>query len=819
MARAQGLLDEYRRKRDFAQTSEPKGRKGRNKGRSFVVQMHEATRLHFDFRLEHDGVLKSWAVTKGPSLDPADKRLAVRTEDHPLDYGTFEGTIPKGHYGAGTVMLWDRGTWEPVEDIEEGFEQGKLKFHLFGERMKGGWTLVRMKPRKGEKRENWLLIKERDAFASGEGDFGEDRSIDTGRTMNQIENQKPARAAKAKPKGRAPALPKYSEPQLATLVDTVPSGDDWLFEMKYDGYRCIAAVAGEKVRLHTRNGHDWTDKFGAIAPALATLTEGTALIDGEICAFDAEGKTSFSRLKANLSDGGELAFFAFDLLEADGENLRHKPLTERKSALEKLIGKRARHDPLQLSPTIKGRGQDVLDAVCKAGHEGVIAKLATAPYRSGRSKTWLKIKCTLRQEFIIVGWSPSEKRRGAFASLLVATEEDGKLVYRGRVGTGFSDALREQLQQALDARARKTSPLDGVPREIARNAHWVRADMLAEIAYTEMTGEGVLRHPSFLGLREDKPAKGVSLETPAPDAAQGKDGVALAKAAGIALSSPDKVLFPTQGITKGDLAAYYAQVAPAMLEYVADRPLSLVRCPSGRAKSCFFQKHDTGGFSAGMKPVKVRDKAGKSSDYLYLSGVEGLIAGVQMGVLEFHIWGSRVDNIEKPDRMVFDIDPDEGLDFADVKEAAIDIGKRLDDLGLKSFPMVTGGKGIHVVVPLIRTVDWPTLKSFASTFAKTLAADQPDRYTATLSKAARKGKLFIDYLRNERGSTAIAPFSTRAREGAPVAIPVSWDELPGLEAANGFSLQEALERAKGPTPWDGYRALRQRLPAMEALKR
>ena len=816
MAVARDLLDEYRAKRDFTKTSEPQGGRGTAKGNIFVVHKHDATRLHYDFRLEYEGVLKSWAVARGPSTDPADKRLAVRTEDHPLDYATFEGTIPEGQYGGGTVMLWDFGTWEPIGDPKKGFKSGKLKIHLEGDRMKGDWALIRMKPKSGEKRENWLLIKEHDDFATDGGSdlLGSDTSVSTGRAMGAIKKGKPP-AIKAE--GSERALPKFVEPQLATLVDSVPAGNDWLFEMKYDGYRCVAAISGENVRLYTRNGLDWTDKFASLVAPMSLLTDSSALLDGEICAFDESGKTSFSTLKTRLSEGGPLVYFAFDLLEIGGKSLRSKPLSERKAALEDLLGRRTRHDPVQFSPDISGKGEAVLSAICKAGHEGIIAKHALAPYRFGRGKSWLKIKCTLRQEFIIVGWSPSEKRRGMFASLLLATQENGKLVYRGRVGTVFSDDLRSDIQAMLEKDARKTAPLNGVPREMARGAHWVSPHHLAEVAYTELTLDGMLRHPSFLGLREDKLAKSIGLEQPVrvkgghTMSLDEDTGIAAAEKTGVKLSSPDKVLYPGQGVTKGKLAAYYASVADAMMPYIANRPLSLVRCPAGRAKQCFFQKHDTGGFAQGMDTVEVTEKDGTSDSYFTLDGLDGLLAGVQMGVLEFHIGGSGRDAIEKPDRIVFDIDPDEGLDFGDVKSAALDIRDRLADLGLKTFAMVTGGKGIHVIAPIVRRAEWPDVKAFASEFAKQMAEEEPDRFTATLSKKARKGKLFIDYLRNERGSTAIAPYSTRAREGAPVAVPVTWEEVESLTAANGFSLEAAAERSRD-NAWPSYGKLRQSLP-------
>ena len=866
-ARAPELLKDYRRKRDFAKTAEPSGEGAKARGGEaapiFVVQKHDATRLHFDFRIELDGVLKSWAVTRGPSLDPADKRLAVRVEDHPLDYATFEGTIPKGQYGGGTVMLWDFGTWEPIEDVAKGLKKGSVKLRLHGQRMKGGWALVRMKPREGEKRENWLLIKENDEEADRERDLVAETmtSVETGRTMEEIAGGRAARkkksvTGKGKPQGGTAIwqsrgkgevhLPDFVAPQLATLVDAAPSGRDWRFELKYDGYRAIAAIAGETVRIYTRNGHDWTDKFAHLVPSLSRLTGGSALLDGEICAFNAEGKTDFSTLKDHLSTGKPLVYFVFDLLERDGESLRDRPLRERQDALAALISDRPREDAVQLSPVIRDKGEEVFAAVCKAGHEGIIAKRADAAYRSGRGTSWLKVKCILRQEFIIVGWRPSDTRKGVFASLLLATEEEGKLVYRGRVGTGFSDALREELQARLDALARKTPTVSDVPRPIARAVRWVAPQLVAEIAYTERTPDGVLRHPSFIGLREDKPAKGITLETPKPtgavaakggkasrpqsavgqkgrasgrrsgkaeaDMLRDEDGVAAAEAAGIRVTSPDRVMFPEQGVTKARIMAYYAAIADTMLPFVANRPLSLVRCPGGRAKQCFFQKHNTGGFGDAMKSVDIVESSGETNDYFYLDDLAGLLAGVQMGVLEYHIWGSRRDNVEKPDRLIFDIDPDEGLDFALVKGAARDLRDRLEAIGLRSFPLVTGGKGVHVVVPVQRRAEWPEAKAFAAGFARMVAGEEPERFTATLSKAKRKGKMFIDYLRNERGSTAISPFSTRSRPGAPVAVPVDWDGLDALPAANVFSLDSAVERAKSPF-WDGYWDVKQSLTA------
>ncbi|QQR38093.1 DNA ligase D [Devosia rhizoryzae] len=855
MARASGadLLKEYKAKRDFAKTQEPAGAEPVSKeGRgSFVVQKHDATRLHYDFRLELDGVLLSWAVAKGPSNFPGDKRLAVHVEDHPLEYGGFEGTIPEGEYGGGTVMLWDRGTWEPVGDPHEGLEKGDLKFRLYGERLKGEWVLVHMKGRdtkrkSGPPRENWLLIKHKDAYARDKDTLTTrfTRSVDTGRDLKQIAaGAKPIKTSKVKAdavwhsdadeaeqadqttrilasakKGEGPG---FRPVQLATLVDTVPSGEDWLFEMKYDGYRCLAAVAGNSVQLYTRSGLDWTDKFAALVEPLQKLKIGSALIDGEICAFDDKGRTDFSTLQKVLSEGRRLEFFAFDLLEADGEDVTKLPLIERKERLEKMLGKLAKGSPIQYSSHVAGHGQKVLDALCRDGHEGVIAKSAKAPYRGDRTKSWLKIKCLKRQEFVIGGWSPSTKRKG-FASLLLGTWENGKLLYRGRVGTGFSQELLGQMDEKLAKLARKDNPFEAVPRERARGVHWVEPQLVAEIAYTELTSEDILRHPSFIALRGDKAAEEVHMEkAQALDAFEPPQGIELkdeegeevAERLGVRLTSPHRVVYPDQGTTKAQLVDYYSEVAEAMLPHIANRPLSLVRCPQGRAKHCFFQKHDTGSFPEQIYSQTITEKDGDRQNYFFIKDLAGLVAGTQMNVLEWHIWGSHFDDVDKPDRLVFDIDPDEGLDFSHIISAATDIRDRLADLGLKSVPMVSGGKGVHVIVPLKPEMDWAEAKTFCRDFAKKLESDEPDRFTANLSKAKRKGRLFIDYLRNERGSTAIAPWSVRSREGAPVAVPVTWDEVPRLKGANIFSLEAAAERAQGDNAWPDYFKLKQKLTA------
>ena len=825
MTRANPLA-EYNRKRDFKKTKEPAGKRANSEGGNrFIVQKHEATRLHWDFRLEADGVLKSWAVTKGPSPDPSIKRLAVRTEDHPMAYAEFEGTIPKGEYGGGTVMLWDKGTWASVEGKSwKDIDKGHLHFTLDGERMKGEWLLIRLKPRPGEKRENWLLRKLDDEYAE-DGDPLVERcltSVLTGRTMAEIaadtkgewslkgkkgkafaevmeqaaERNKSVGKAPAKRKRSAGKLPKFRSPQLATLVDAVPAGNGWMHEIKFDGYRALIACAGDQVRVYTRRGKDWTDKFEPLAAHLAALDLPPCLIDGEIVAYDARGNPDFSSLQAVLKRGhgaekaGDgLAFHAFDLLDVDGENLARRTNIERKERLEALLAEA--RPPIHVADHVIGAGEKLYRAMCDAGQEGIISKRIDAPYRSGRTRNWVKVKCTLRQEFVIIGWKKSSARGRPFSSLLLAQHEGDKLVYKGNVGTGFNaDTLRE-LAAKFARIERKTAPAE-VGRVESRGVTWLAPKLVAEVAFSEFTADGNVRHGSFVALRGDKRAEDVVPETPqeAPEPEPESE---------IKISNRDRVIFPESGQTKGELADYYAAIAPLMLPWAAGRPVSLVRCPQGRAKKCFFQKHDSGSFGPHVHHVPIVEKDGGAEDYLYVEDAAGILACVQMGTIEFHGWGSRVEDVEAPDRMVFDLDPDEGLDFADVRKAAADIRKRLSDLGLTSFPMLTGGKGVHVVVPLSTGHSWDAHKDFAKRFAEAIALAEPERYTANMSKAKRKGKIFLDYLRNQRGSTAVLPYSARAREGAPVAVPLSWDQLKAAKNARLFGIGDArrlLERAQ-----------------------
>lgn len=813
MAKAKLPLDiaTYNTKRDFKKTAEPRGRKLKGKGDSFVVQKHDASRLHWDFRLELDGVLKSWAVPKGPSLDPGQNRLAMRTEDHPLDYGSFEGTIPKGEYGGGTVMLWDQGRWipHPDKDPRKTIDEGHLHFTLEGKRMKGEWVMFRLKGKPGDRSEPWMLKKVTDEFADpDDGDALVDNcvtSVATDRTMAEIasgadvwrSNRGGQKGGRTKQKaGKAP--PKFEAPQLATLVDDVPTGNGWLHEYKYDGFRLLLAVGDGVATAWTRNGKDWSDKFKALVKAAASLPAG-CLIDGEAVALDDDGKPSFQLLQSTLkeSKGANLAYYAFDLLIDRGEDIRSLPNIERKERLAALLKGVA--PPLLYGDHVIGKGEALFAAVCKQSGEGIISKKASAPYRGTRSRCWLKVKCIQRQEFVIVGWAESDKRRG-FRSLLLAARDGKTLTYSGKVGTGFSAKLIEEMMERMRPLEMDKAPVE-VPRADRKGAHWVRPELVAEIAFTEFTGDGILRHPSFIGLREDKPAKDVVREVPKRlRKAEKKAERPTAESLGVRISNPDRVIYPEDGLTKGDLANYYAAIDPLIMVDGAHRPMTLIRCPQGRAKKCFFQKHDSGTFGDAVKQIPIREKNGETEDYLYFDDIKGLLTCVQMGAIEFHGWGSRIENVENPDRLVFDLDPDVGLDFAKVKSAAVRLHSLLQDLGLKSFPLLSGGKGIHVVVPLDASKDWPTVKSFADRFSGAIASAEPETFTANIRKVERKGRIFLDWLRNQRGATAVLPFSARARDGAPVAAPVAWDELERFKGGNHFTIRDAdelLERAGG----------------------
>ncbi len=799
----------YRAKRDFALTAEPSGASHPTTGNGFVVQKHAASRLHYDFRLELDGVLLSWAVTRGPSANPDDKRLAVRTEDHPLDYARFEGTIPKSEYGGGTVMLWDNGTWEsiPGKDPRETLPDGHLHFVLHGRRMQGEWILFRLKPRGKEKGENWILRKVNDAYAGGSDDLVGTHltSIDTGRTMDEIAAGKaakkqalspgpsPTRPTRSSSSGRkspkAGALPPFQPVQLATLVDHVPSGDRWLHELKYDGYRTLIAIGGGEGRAYTRSGLDWSDRFAGLISEAVELNARSALIDGEAVVRLPDGRTSFQALQAALKGNPDVIdYLAFDLLELDGDDLTQRPLVERKALLEALIGKG--QGRLRYSDHIVGRGEELFESFCGAGLEGVISKRADARYSGSRSGTWVKTKCIRRQEFVIVGWTPSDKQRG-FRSLLLGVNEDGKLRFAGKVGTGFTGDEIERLVEIM-APLEQKAPTVEAPRTAVRGAHWIKPKLVAEIAYIEFTDEGVLRHSSYLGLREDKKPEAVVLETEAPVAIV----TAPSATSSVKISNRERVIFPEGKLTKGQLADYYEMIAPIMLPWAGSRPISLVRCPQGRAKKCFFQKHDAGSFGDDVKHVGIREKDGHEEPYLFIDAPAGLLTCVQMGTIEFHGWGARIEDVEKADRLVFDLDPDKGLDFKDVVSAAFHVQDLLAQMGLTTFPMVTGGKGVHVIAPLTPSAEWPEVKDFAHRFAMALAQADPDRFTAALAKAQRTGRIFVDYLRNQRGATAVMPYSARSREFAPIAVPLTWEELRDLDRPSRWHIGDGSEMLK-----------------------
>ena len=774
-------LSRYHAKRDFAATPEPEGG-GRPRGTSlhYSMQCHDATRLHWDLRLEWHGALLSWAVTRGPSLYPADKRLAVRTEDHPLDYLTFEGMIPAKEYGGGVVMLWDLGAWTPLEDATRGLAKGHLRFRLHGRRMTGEWHLVRMKGRPQDRgRENWLLIKQEDAAAHGPDPVARwTTSVTTNRTHTQI-------AADAPPipfgPPRKTAAPKFVAPMLPTLERSLPQGDGWSLELKFDGYRGLCALGKGGARINTRSGQDWSERFAPLLPALEELPAKTALIDGEIVAGADLG--GFAAIQQAVAEGGPFRLYAFDLLQLDGRDLRDTPLRDRRKLLEKLLRDVPPLGLIQPSPILDGAGEDILATICGAGGEGVVAKLAEAPYRSGRATSWVKVKCDHRAEFVVVGWQPSSTRGRPFASLLLATHEGGAWQYRGKVGTGFDAAAMDAVAARLKPLRQAQMPLDEMPED-ARGPVWVRPEVVVEVRYGDRTDSGRLRHAAFIALRQDKPAMEVAMDEP-------KGGGDRIPVAGVGISHPERVVFPPDGPTKLELARYYDAIADRMLKVAADRPVSLVRLPDGLGGASFFQKHLPKGWPPGIRPLPITTGSG-TDDYMVLRSAEGLVGAVQMGAVEFHIWGSRRDRLEKPDRLVFDLDPDEGLGWEDVRRAAFDLRDLLEGLGLPSWPMVTGGKGIHVTVQLRRTVGWDTVKLFARTIATHMSEAEPERFVATMSKAKRSGRIFIDYLQNERGATAIAPFSVRARSGAPVAFPLNWDRLAQMKGANTVSMEQAL---------------------------
>ena len=886
-------LDEYRRKRNFQKTPEPRGkREAHPYGKlNFVVQKHDASHLHYDFRLELNGVLKSWAVPKGPDLDPANKRLAMQVEDHPLEYGGFEGIIPQGEYGGGTVMLWDRGEWEPIGDPAKGFREGQLKFILRGHKLQGAWMLVRKGGRRSEEGERrWFLFKERDEFARPGESIAEDMplSVKTGRDLDQIAAQSdrvwgpdgevpqngrktarsptiaaastrrksarkpasdgaatsPRTAVKAthkakgrrKPNGdhsslqkllehssvRRARLPKSQMVELATLVDAAPSDDDWLHEIKFDGYRMLCRVEKGRARFISRNGHDWTERLPELALAAGGLAVERAMLDGEVVSLKPDGTTSFQALQNVFQEGrtGELVYYVFDILHLNGQDVTGAPLEVRKDILRLAISG-SPHESIRYSDHLQGPGRDIIKQACHLHLEGIVSKRRGSAYQPGRGLDWLKVKCSQRAEFVIGGFTRPSGGRSHFGALLLGYYDHGKkLIYAGRVGTGFNEKTLAALHQKLTKLVQPGSPysnLSGTAGQ-ARNVTWVKPALVAEIEFSNWTDERLLRHPSFQGLREDKPASKVNHDEPislsevkamengrkvakpqqsrkrksssihAPRSKATVAGAAADEFAGVRLSHPDKVLYPDQELTKGDLATYYAQVSDWMLPHVVERPLAIVRCPAGSGKPCFFQKHPGEAVSSHLRQVNVSE--GRVPEYhLAIDDVAGLISLVQMGVLEIHVWGSRAARLEKPDRLVFDLDPDPSVAWPQVISAARELRVLLEELGLASFLKTTGGKGLHLVVPVQPRTEWAETKVFCRAVADFMVRAAPDRFIATMSKAARKGKIFIDYLRNGRGATSIAPYSTRAKPGATVSAPITWEELTSSLHSDHFTVE------------------------------
>ena len=861
-------LAKYQSMRDFAVTAEPSGREKVAPSRQlrFVIQKHAATRLHYDFRLELDGTFRSWAVTRGPSRDPAEKRLAVEVEDHPLDYGDFEGTIPKGQYGGGTVMLWDRGTWQPEGDAEKMLDAGDLKFTLEGEKLKGGWVLVRMRgdkyarsgPTSKNKRKhnNWLLIKHRDKYAKdGEGEaiLKKDHSVASGRAMaaiaegigarpkpfmraekfkadavwqskprNKAGKEEPEPAVKAK---KASSLPAFVEPQLCRLVDQPPGGAGWVHEVKFDGYRMQLRVVEGKAALRTRKGLDWTGKFAAIAKVASKLPD--CMIDGEICALDHNGAPDFAGLQAALSDGKTepLIFFAFDLLFAEGEDLRPLPLSARKQRLEALLKKHDVH--LRYVEHFTSGGEAVLQSACRMNLEGIVSKKEDGPYRSGRGEDWTKAKCRAGHEVVIGGWSTTS---GKFRSLLVGVHRGDHFVYVGRVGTGYSAPKLQQLLPRLKAVAAKQSPFTGkgAPRN-ERGVHWLKPDLVAEIEFAGWTGDGMVRQAAFKGLRANKPAAEVEAETPKKNvklAEPGKKAVPAGQNNGktggavvhnIPISNPDKPLWPDAGdgkpVTKLELARYYEAIGGWMLPHIKGRPCSLVRAPDGiTGEQRFFQRHAGQGQSALFTQVKV---SGDRKPYLQLDRVEALVAAAQAGALELHPWNCAPGDPDEPGRFVFDLDPDPGVSFEDVIEAVKELKERLEALGLEPFPKTTGGKGLHIVTPFKAAgLDWPKAKAIAREICARMAADNPDKYLVNMSKAKRKGRIFLDYLRNDRMATAVAPLSPRARDGATVSMPLTWAQVKRGLDPKAFTVRTAPGLIGRSSAWKDYDKARPSLAAV-----
>jgi len=770
-------LQRYREMRDFSRTPEPRGGKpvSRRKQLRYYVQRHHATRLHYDFRLELDGVLKSWAVPKGPSLDPADRRLAVQTEDHPLEYGEFEGVIPEKQYGAGNVLLWDKGTWTPEDaDPRAALRKGRLHFSLDGEKLHGSWILTRT-------RKEWLLIKRDDEEARP--------GVDIAAARPESVKRPPARARRA---ARAP-LPQFVAPQLATLVSAPPTAGDWVYEVKHDGYRMLARVDSSGTRLFTRSGNDWTARLPRLKREIEKLGLRDAWLDGEIVVLGPQGRASFQRLQNAFDAHSDAAivYYVFDAPFLDGKDLRRLPLKERKKRLaEKLRGSAG----VRLSEDLKGDAREILDNACKLGLEGLIGKRADAVYMSGRTRNWVKLKCRARQDFVIGGYTAPGGSRSGFGALLVGTfDAHGRLRFAGKVGTGFDEDMLGRLLRRMAPLKRPDPPFENPPREKA--VTWLRPQLVAEVAYAERTDEGILRQASFMGLREDIPAKQVGEEKPQPQ---------------LVVTHPERLVWPSLGIRKIDLVRYAEEVGEWLLPHLGNRPLTLVRCPDGAEAECFYQRHLGMGASPGELKQFRRERSSKGY-YLYLDSLAGILSAVQNGAVEFHTWGASVPDVKHPDRITMDLDPGPDVSWAQLREATQLTRTLLEKLGLKCFLKTTGGKGLHVVAPLLPERDWSEVKAFTKKVAELLVRARPELFVASMSKEKRAGKVFVDYLRNSETASAVAAFSPRARKNAGVSTPVSWEELGKKDIREQFTVKTVPRRLKrlGADPWADYARTRQ----------
>lgn len=868
-------LQRYREKRNFKKTPEPRGRTAAASTRlRYVIQKHAASHLHYDFRLELNGTLKSWAIPKGPSVDPDKKRLAMHVEDHPLEYADFEGVIPPKQYGAGTVLLWDRGYWVPLGDPDEGYRKGRLKFRLEGNKLQGLWNLVRMGGQRQPGKDSWLLIKEKDKeVRTGNGrEITQTRteSVESGRTIEQVASGRHRvwhsnRASSATSTSvsqpdlrtrkltlpsiemgihhlpgarRAPQEDKIT-PQLAVLADHAPVGDNWVHELKYDGYRILSRVKNQSAQLFTRNQHDWTAKLQQIAATVATMPVKTAWLDGEVIALKPDGRMSFQSLQ-NAFDrrlDTDLVYCVFDVLYLNGYDLREVPLLHRKQALAALI-QEVKSGLVRYSDHIVGGGKIVFEHACHQGMEGIVSKRTDGVYSPRRNRNWIKVKCGHRQEFVIGGFTEPGGSRTAFGSLLLGVYDHEKaLRFVGRTGTGFSEHSLKELHAKLTALEQPESPFVNPPTgSDVRGVHWVKPRLVGEVAFAEWTQDGLLRQAAFHGLREDKPAKAITREQPKPiRTMQGHSrqsstkptrpdsgkirgvsattsGTALTTVAGVTISHPDRLLFPDQGLTKLALARYYEQVSMWLLPHLQGRPLTLVRCPDGYNKDCFYQKHANDKVPEPIDRVSIQDDSGRSW-YMIANGLPAVIGLVQMGVLELHTWGAQQDALDRPDRLILDLDPDSSVPWNFVIEAAHLVKTLLNGLDLECFVKTTGGKGLHVVVPLQRVHTWEEVKAFSKGVADHLVRLIPDRFVANMSKQKRKGKIYVDYLRNARGATAIAAFSTRARAGAPVSVPLTWKEVTIDMRSDHFTVGNAVERLHKlkQDPWQTYFTIKQQL--------